>query len=67
MVGNQRFFPLKSSETLEITLICDKSGDDIMEFHRDFCMLLRIKSVLNDPIKIIDGVIIFIAVMKEVY
>ena len=25
----------------KITLICDKSGDGIMEFHRDFCMLLR--------------------------
>ena len=51
----------------KITLICDKSGDDIMEFHRDFCMLLRLKSILNDSIKISDGAIIFITVMKEVY
>ena len=37
-----------------------------MDFHRDVCMLLRLKSIFNDPIKINDGVIIFIDVMKEV-
>lgn len=67
MFGNERFFPLKSSEHSKITLICWKSGDDIMDFHRDVCMLLRLKSIFNDPIKINDGVIIFIDVMKEVY
>ena len=38
-----------------------------MDFHRDVCKLLRLKSIFNDPIKINDGVIIFIDVMKEVY
>ena len=38
-----------------------------MDFHRDVCTLLRLNSIFNDPIKINDGVIIFIDVMKEVY